>query len=77
MKRVMVLGAGFMGHSIAQVCANGGYEVDLWDLTDELAQKGYDSIAQGLDRQVARGKDTRDSAYCPPRSSLPHVSVIS
>lgn len=60
MKRVMVLGAGFMGHSIAQVCANGGYEVDLWDLTDELAQKGYDSIAQGLDRQVARGKDTQE-----------------
>ena len=60
MENVMVLGAGFMGRSIAQVCANGGYNVYLWDLTDELARAGYDSVAAGLEKQVARGKDTRE-----------------
>ena len=36
MKRAMVIGAGTMGHSIAMVFAQGGYEVDLVDLSETL-----------------------------------------
>ena len=49
MKKIVVCGAGVMGSGIAQVCAKAGYEVALWDLTVELAQRGKDGIAAGLD----------------------------
>ena len=58
MKKIVVCGAGVMGGGIAQVCAKAGYEVALWDLTVELAQRGKDGIAAGLEKQVARGKTT-------------------
>ena len=58
MKKIVVCGAGVMGSGIAQVCAKAGYEVALWDLTVELAQRGKDGIAAGLEKQVARGKTT-------------------
>ena len=38
-KHVMVVGAGTMGHSIAQVYAQSGYDVDLVDLKQELHDK--------------------------------------
>ena len=31
-KKIAVLGAGVMGHGIAQVCAQAGYEVNLRDI---------------------------------------------
>ena len=58
MKKIAVCGAGVMGSGIAQVCAKAGYEVALWDLTMELAQRGKAGIAAGLEKQVARGKTT-------------------
>jgi len=58
MKKIVVCGAGIMGSGIAQVCANAGYEVSLWDLTVELAQQGKDGIAKGLEKQISRGKMT-------------------
>ena len=58
MEKMTVCGAGFMGSGIAQVCANAGYEVSLWDLTDELAEMAKANIAAGLERQVERGKMT-------------------
>ena len=58
MKKIVVCGAGVMGSGIAQVCAKAGYEVELWDLTVELAQRGKNGIAAGLEKQVARGKMT-------------------
>ena len=60
MKTIMVLGSGYMGGGIAQVCANGGYNTILWDLTDELVNKGIDKIASGLDARIAKGKDTEE-----------------
>ena len=60
MKKIVVCGAGVMGSGIAQVSANAGYEVWLWDLTDELANKSKNSIATGLDRQLAKGKISQE-----------------
>jgi len=57
-KKIVVCGAGVMGGGIAQVCANAGYEVWMYDLKEEYAQGGKDKIAAGLDKQVARGKMT-------------------
>jgi 3-hydroxybutyryl-CoA dehydrogenase len=54
--RVYVIGAGLMGHGIAQVSAAAGKQVTLADRTQELADKGKQRIAGNLARQVEKGK---------------------
>ena len=54
--RVFVIGAGLMGHGIAQVSAAAGKTVTLSDRTAELAEKGKSRIAANLARQVEKGK---------------------
>ncbi len=54
--RVFVIGAGLMGHGIAQVSAAAGKQVTLADRTQELADKGKARIAANLRRQVEKGK---------------------
>jgi 3-hydroxybutyryl-CoA dehydrogenase len=56
MERVYVIGAGLMGHGIAQVSAASGKTVTLADRTAELAEGGLRRIAGNLERQVAKGK---------------------
>jgi 3-hydroxybutyryl-CoA dehydrogenase len=55
-ERVFVVGAGLMGHGIAQVSAAAGKSVTLTDRTGELADKGKARIAGNLGRQVEKGK---------------------
>lgn len=55
-RRVAVIGAGTMGHGIAQVAAMAGYRVALQDTTEELVQRGLDRIRQNLDEGILRGK---------------------
>jgi 3-hydroxybutyryl-CoA dehydrogenase len=54
--RVYVIGAGLMGHGIAQVSAAAGKQVTLADRTAELADRGRQRIAGNLARQVEKGK---------------------
>jgi 3-hydroxybutyryl-CoA dehydrogenase len=55
-QRVVVLGAGTMGHGIAQVAAMAGCRVMLSDVRPELVEKGLARIRENLDKGVARGK---------------------
>ncbi len=55
-ERVYVIGAGLMGHGIAQVSAAAGKAVTLADRTAELAVAGQQRIAGNLERQVGKGK---------------------
>ncbi|MHC4938420.1 MAG: 3-hydroxyacyl-CoA dehydrogenase family protein [Planctomycetota bacterium] len=55
-ERVAVLGAGTMGAGIAQVCAQVGCEVALYDVSDEFAAKGRAGIEKFLQKGVDRGK---------------------
>jgi 3-hydroxybutyryl-CoA dehydrogenase len=57
-KTVAVLGAGTMGHGIAQVAAAAGYSVVLRDVTEELVSKGLRAIESNLSKGVERGKVT-------------------
>ncbi|MEY3013662.1 MAG: hypothetical protein RIT45_2397 [Pseudomonadota bacterium] len=54
--RVVVVGAGTMGHGIAQVAAMAGSEVVLCDAQPAALQRGLAAIAANLDKGVARGK---------------------
>jgi 3-hydroxybutyryl-CoA dehydrogenase len=47
-----VVGAGTMGNGIAQVAARAGYGVVLRDVTDQLLQRGMQSIDKSLQRDV-------------------------
>lgn len=55
-KTVAILGAGTMGHGIAQVAASAGYSVLLRDVTEEFVSKGLRSIESNLSKGVERGK---------------------
>jgi len=60
--RVFVIGAGLMGHGIAQVSAAAGKAVTLSDRTAELAEKGKARIAGNLARQVEKAKLSQEHA---------------
>lgn len=47
-KNVLVLGAGLMGHGIAQVALMAGYNVTLVDIKDEFVDNGVAKIETGL-----------------------------
>lgn len=56
-KRIAVLGAGLMGHGIAQVAAQvGKYEVNLRDVEQRFVDNGMTMIKDSLQRFVKKGQ---------------------
>jgi len=55
-KTVAVLGAGTMGNGIAHVFARAGYKVILRDVEQRYLDRGMDTIARNLDREIKKGK---------------------
>jgi len=60
--KVGVLGAGLMGHGIAQVAAQAGYDVVLREVDQEHLDKGLGRIQKQLSRAVEKEKMTQDDA---------------
>lgn len=61
-ERAAVLGAGTMGHGIAQVCAQAGIEVTLYDVDDAALQRGLAGIRKSLEKAVEKGKARAEDA---------------
>ncbi len=57
---VGIVGAGTMGHGIAQVLVRNGYSVVLHDTTQELVGRGAERISRGLARDVEKGRLTAE-----------------
>jgi 3-hydroxybutyryl-CoA dehydrogenase len=55
-KRVGVAGMGTMGSQIGIVCARGGFQTVMVDLSEELVRKGLNGIKSFLTNQVKKGK---------------------
>jgi 3-hydroxybutyryl-CoA dehydrogenase len=53
--RIAVIGAGQMGNGIAHVFAQAGFDVVMIDVAQQALDKGRDTIAKNLDRQVKKG----------------------
>ncbi len=57
-KTVAVIGAGTMGAGIAQVCAQAGWQTNLFDAYPEGLERGMNTINEFWDNGIARGKTT-------------------
>ncbi|MFY3793292.1 3-hydroxyacyl-CoA dehydrogenase family protein [Ureibacillus sp. MALMAid1270] len=49
MEKITVLGAGTMGHDIAQLFAQAGFEVSLYDIHDQFLNQALTRISSNLD----------------------------
>jgi 3-hydroxybutyryl-CoA dehydrogenase len=72
-KTVGVIGAGTMGNGIAHVFAKTGYEVVLVDIEQRFVDRGMQTIAKNMEREVVRQKLTseqREQALKRIRTSI-------
>ncbi|MCS6903068.1 MAG: 3-hydroxyacyl-CoA dehydrogenase family protein, partial [Candidatus Bipolaricaulota bacterium] len=74
-KTIAVLGAGTMGHGIAQVAAMAGYRVKMRDINEELVKKGYDQIAWSLGKFVEKGQISKEKADAALKLITPVVDL--
>ncbi len=61
-KAIAVLGAGTMGHGIAQVAAMAGYDTRLYDPYEEALARGREQIRRHLAKGVELGKVSAEDA---------------
>jgi 3-hydroxybutyryl-CoA dehydrogenase len=54
--KVGVLGCGLMGHGIAQICAQAGWDVVSVEIDQDALDKGIGKIEKQLGRAVEKGK---------------------
>jgi 3-hydroxybutyryl-CoA dehydrogenase len=56
MEKVFIVGSGLMGSGIAQVCAQSGLEVVLYDIDPEALKKALKSIEWSVGKFVEKGE---------------------
>jgi len=72
---IAVLGAGTMGHGVAQVAAMAGYATRLYDVDEGVLESALERVAANLDKGVERGK-VEPSAREPALAALStHASL--
>src|SRR5687768_9341185 len=59
-QRVAVVGGGTMGNGIAHVCAQGGKDVRLIDVSPQVLEQAVQTIGKNLDRQLKKGTLTAE-----------------
>ena len=72
MDNVLVIGAGFMGGGIAQVCAQGGYTVYLQDMQPEAIEKSMAMIKWSVEKLASKGKIKDDA-----KTVLSRINTVS
>ena len=60
--KTLIVGSGLMGSGIAQVCAQAGIEVFLYDIAPEALNKALKNIEWSVNKFVEKGKLEEDSA---------------
>ena len=72
-KKIGIIGAGQMGAGIAQVCALSGLEVIITDVGEIELQRALQSINNGFDRQISRGKLSVEEK----EAAIRHITCVS
>jgi 3-hydroxybutyryl-CoA dehydrogenase len=70
---VGIAGAGTMGHSIAQLCANAGLRVVLFDVNVESLKNGINQIERNADALIEKGKLTTEGK----KTMMERISTVS
>jgi 3-hydroxyacyl-CoA dehydrogenase len=60
--KIGVIGAGTMGAGIAQVAAQGGIEVLLYDIHDQIIAKAQEKIRYFIGRLATKGRISEQDA---------------
>ncbi len=55
-RHIAVIGAGTMGHGIAQVCATNGYQVTLIDVVEEQLDRALAAIRKSVEKLHRKGR---------------------
>jgi enoyl-CoA hydratase/3-hydroxyacyl-CoA dehydrogenase len=74
-KTITVLGAGTMGHGIAEIAALAGYRVKMRDISEEFVKKGYDQIAWSLKKLAEKGSISPQKADAALKLITPLVDL--
>jgi len=72
-KNITVLGAGAMGHGIAQLCAVAGYNVVMRDIEKKFVDDGLGKIKWSLDKLASKGKISADMV----KASLDRITTTT
>ena len=75
LKRIAVIGAGTMGHGIAQVAAMAGYETRLTDANTDALTGAWDRIQSNLAGAVSRSKLTQAQADAAVANLMPAADL--
>ncbi len=55
-RRIGVVGCGFMGSGIVQVCAQSGYDVVVVEISEQILSKGLATVEYYLSRDMEKGR---------------------
>ncbi len=72
LKHIAIIGAGMMGHGIAQIFASHGHQVSLVDVSDEILAKAVENIRANLTLLVKNGIGNKKDI----ESTIKRVKVI-
>lgn len=62
-EQIGVLGSGTMGSGIAQVAAQSGFRVSLFDVSEDMLKKAIAQIDNQMKRSVEKGRLTQEEAW--------------
>ncbi len=76
-ERVAVVGAGTMGHGIAQVIAGAGLQVTLVDVSDQALEAALERVRRSLGRMVKAGRISEEQAEGARARIVPSTDLES
>jgi len=74
-KKVAVMGAGAMGHGIAQLAAIAGFDVTMRDISEEFVQGGMKNIRWSVGKFIEKGRMSPSEAEKTLKRIKPLVSL--
>jgi enoyl-CoA hydratase/3-hydroxyacyl-CoA dehydrogenase len=74
-KKIAVIGAGAMGHGIAQLAAMNGFDTTMRDINEEFVEAGMKNIRWSIGKLIGRGKISPPDAEKALKRIKPLVSL--